>query len=55
MERFNLKILNEVGDREQHHVEVSNKFAALENLYTEVDINRDCETVRISAFLPKRV
>jgi hypothetical protein len=37
MERFNLKKLNEV---EQCHVEISNRFTALENLDTKVDINR---------------
>jgi hypothetical protein len=29
MERFNLKKLNEVEDKEQYRVEVSNRFAAL--------------------------
>jgi hypothetical protein len=45
MERFNLK-LNEVEGKEQYHVEISNRFAALENLDAEVDINRAWETVR---------
>jgi hypothetical protein len=40
MERFKLKILNEVEGREQYHVEISNRFAALENLDTEVDVNK---------------
>jgi uncharacterized metal-binding protein YceD (DUF177 family) len=31
-EIFNLKKLNEVEDKEQYHVEISNRFAALENL-----------------------
>jgi hypothetical protein len=31
MERFNLKILNEVEGKEQYCVEISNRFAALEN------------------------
>jgi hypothetical protein len=39
MERFNLKKLNNVEGKEQFCVEVSNKFAALENLDTEVEIN----------------
>jgi hypothetical protein len=40
MERFNLKKLNKVEDEEQYHVEISNKFTALENLKdTEVDCN----------------
>jgi hypothetical protein len=46
MERFHLKKLNEVGGTEQYHVEISNRFAALENLDTEVDINRSWETIR---------
>jgi hypothetical protein len=32
MERFNLKKLNEVEGKEQYHVEVSNRFTALEDL-----------------------
>jgi uncharacterized metal-binding protein YceD (DUF177 family) len=36
MERFNLKKLNEVEVEEQSHVEISNRFAALENLDIEV-------------------
>jgi hypothetical protein len=39
MERFNLKKLNEVEDKEKCRVEVSNRFAALENLDAEVEIN----------------
>jgi hypothetical protein len=31
MERFNLKKLKEVEVKEQHHVEISNMLAALEN------------------------
>jgi hypothetical protein len=38
--RFNLKKLNEVEGKEQYHVEITNRFAPLENLDTEVDINR---------------
>jgi hypothetical protein len=46
MERFNLKKLNVVEGNEQFRVEVSNRFAALENLDTEVEINSACETIR---------
>jgi hypothetical protein len=48
MERFNLKKLDEVEDREQYQIEilVSNRFAALENLDDDVDINRAWETIR---------
>jgi hypothetical protein len=31
MERFNLKKLNEIENREQYCVDISNKFPALEN------------------------
>jgi hypothetical protein len=34
MERFNLKMLNQVEDKEQYRIEDSNRFAALENLDT---------------------
>jgi hypothetical protein len=45
-ERFNLKKLNEVEGKKQYRFEVSNRFAALENLDDKVDINRDWETIR---------
>jgi hypothetical protein len=46
MERFKLKNLNEVEGKEQYRVEISNRFAALENLDTEVDVNKAWETIR---------
>jgi hypothetical protein len=46
MERFNLKKLSEVDGKEQYRVEISNRFAALENLDTEVEINIAWKTVR---------
>jgi hypothetical protein len=46
MERFNLKKLKEVEVKEQYRVEISNRFAALEELDSEVDINRAWETIR---------
>jgi hypothetical protein len=45
-ERFNLKKLNEVESEEQYLVEISNRFAASENLDAEVDINRACKIIR---------
>jgi hypothetical protein len=45
-ERFNLKKLNEVEGREHYRVEISNRFAALENLDTEMELNNAWETVR---------
>jgi hypothetical protein len=46
MERFNLKKLNEAEGKEQYRVEVSNRFAALEDLDTEVEINTNFKTIR---------
>jgi hypothetical protein len=45
-ERFNLKKLNDVEGKEQFLVEVSNRFAALEDLDAEVDINSAWEMIR---------
>jgi hypothetical protein len=39
MEKFNLKKLNVVESKEKYHVEVSNRFAALEDLNNNVEIN----------------
>jgi hypothetical protein len=53
VERFNLKQLNEKEVKEQYKVTIKNKFAALENLDDNRDINRALETIsentRISA------
>jgi hypothetical protein len=46
MAKFNLKKLNEVEGEEQCRVGISNMSAALENLDTEVDINKAWETIR---------
>jgi hypothetical protein len=46
MERFNLKKLNDVEGKDKYRVEVSNKFAALEDLDNEVEINSAWETIR---------
>jgi hypothetical protein len=45
VERFNLKQLNEEV-KEQYQVTIKNKFAALENLDDNGDINRAWETIR---------
>jgi hypothetical protein len=55
MERFNLKKLNKVEGKGQDHVEISNRFTALESLGSEVNISRARETMeRISKFQPKK-
>jgi hypothetical protein len=46
MDRFNLKKLNNAEGKGQFHVEVSNRFAALEDLDAEVEINSAWETIR---------
>jgi hypothetical protein len=45
MDRFNLNKLKEVEGNEQYCAEVSNRFAALEDLDTEVEINSVWETI----------
>jgi hypothetical protein len=46
MVRFNLKKLNQVEGKKQFRVEVSTRFAALEDMDTEVEINSSWETIR---------
>jgi hypothetical protein len=46
MERFNLKKLNKVEGKEQFRVEVSNRYAALQDLDAEVEINSAWETIQ---------
>jgi hypothetical protein len=46
MEEFNIKKLNDVEGKEQCRVEVSNRFAALEDFDTEVEINSAWKTIR---------
>jgi hypothetical protein len=47
-ESFNLKQLNEIEGKEQYRVEISNRFAVLENLDGKTDItsNRALKTIR---------
>jgi hypothetical protein len=46
MERFNLKKLNEADGKEKYCIEVLNRFAALEDLDAEEEINSAWETIR---------
>ena len=39
-QRFNLRNLNEPEVREQYQIEITNRFAALENLNDDEDVNR---------------
>jgi hypothetical protein len=44
-ERFNLRKLNELEVRKQKQIEISNRFAALENVSYSKDINRAWENI----------
>jgi hypothetical protein len=55
MERFKPKTLNEVEGKGQYRVEVSNRFASLEDLEVFVVINSAWETTRISKSQPETV
>jgi hypothetical protein len=46
VERFNLKQSNEEEVKKQYHITIKNKFAALENLDDNGDINRAWKTIR---------
>jgi hypothetical protein len=43
---FNQKKLNEVESKEKYWIDVSNRFAAVEYLYMEVDIYSALEVIR---------
>jgi len=45
-ERFNLRKLNELEVRKQYQIEISNRFAALENLRVSEDVNRAWENIK---------
>jgi hypothetical protein len=47
MNRFSLKKLDEVEDKEHYYVEIKNRFAALVNVGAVEDFNRAWETDRI--------
>jgi hypothetical protein len=46
VERFNLRKLNELKVRKQYQIEISNRFAALENLNVSEDTNRAWENIK---------
>jgi hypothetical protein len=46
LERFNLKKLNAAEGKDKYHVEISNRFAELEHLDAEVEINTISEIMR---------
>jgi hypothetical protein len=46
MERLNLKKLNALEVKKQYHAEFSNRLTVLEDLDTEVNTNRDWDSIR---------
>ena len=45
-QRFNLRKLNEPGVREQYQIEITNRFAALENFNDDEDVSRTWENIK---------
>jgi len=45
-QRFNLRKLNEPEVREQCQIEITNRFAGLENLNDDDDVNRTWENIK---------
>jgi hypothetical protein len=48
-------LLNYLEGKEKYRVEVSNRFAALEDIDAEVEVHTIWETIRLSKFQLKRV
>jgi hypothetical protein len=46
VEKFNLWTLNELKIRKQYQIEISNRFAALENLSVSKGMNRAWENIK---------
>ena len=45
-ERFNLRKLNELEVKERYQIEITNRFAALENLDVDEDVNMAWENIK---------
>ena len=45
-QRFNLRKLNEPEVREKYQIEITNRFAALENVNNDEDVNRTWENIK---------
>jgi hypothetical protein len=45
-ENFNLRKLNELEVKNKYQIEITNRFAALENLNTDEGVNRAWETIK---------
>ena len=44
--RFNLSKLNDLEVRKQYQIDITNRFAALENLNEDEDVNRTWENIK---------
>jgi hypothetical protein len=44
--RYNLRKLNDLEVRKQYQIEITNRFAALENVSEDKDINRGWESIK---------
>jgi hypothetical protein len=44
--RFNLRKLNDLEVRKQYQIEITNRFAALENVSENEDVNRAWESIK---------
>ena len=44
--RFNMMKLNDLEDRKRYQIEITNRFAALENVSEDEDINRGWENIK---------
>ena len=47
-QRFNLRKLNELEVREKYQIEIKNRFAALENLNDDEDVNTTWENIKVN-------
>jgi len=45
-QRFNLRKLKELEVRKQYQIEITNRFAAMENLNDDEDVNRTWENIK---------
>jgi hypothetical protein len=45
--RFNLRKLNDLVVRKQYQIEITNRFASLENVSEDEDINRAWENIMV--------
>jgi hypothetical protein len=45
-EKFNLRKLNELEVKEKYQIEITNRFAALENLNVDEDVNTAWENIK---------